>query len=306
MYKSLIIGAGQIAGGYDNPSDSAVLTHAHAYKNNKEIELLGFYDVNYNNAQMMAEKWDTSAIKLLADVTDIDIISVCTPDFCHLQSVKKALKLNPKIILLEKPLSNSIEEAQEIIEISKNVPIMVNYSRRFIKEFQDLAKRIKTDEFGAFKTGSGYYGKGFIHNGSHMLDLLNLFFGEIENITVVDEFVDFTENDLTKSVVVDFKNSGKFFMQGCNCNNFTIFELDLIFEKSRIRILNCGSDVEVYKIEESEQYKGYLMPELSESYKTESDFAMANAVENIVDFLSNKKPLISTTQNAFEVLKWLK
>lgn len=306
MYKSLIIGAGQIAGGYDNPSDSAVLTHAHAYKNNKEIELLGFYDLDYDKAKKMSSKWEVDSIKSLANVTDIDIVSICTPDFCHLQSVKEALKLNPKIILLEKPLSNNVEEAQEILKISKNVPILVNYSRRFIKDFQDLAKRIGTNEFGGFNTGSGYYGKGFIHNGSHMLDLLNILFGEIEKIKVVDEFVDFTEDDLTKSAVVDFKNKGRFFMQGCNCNNFTIFELDLIFEKARIRILNCGSYIEIYKIEESEQHKGYLMPKLSESYKTESAFAMANAVQNIVDFLSSKKPLISTTRNAFEALKWLK
>lgn len=306
MYKSLIIGAGQIAGGYDNPSDTAVLTHAHAYQNDKNIELLGFYDTNPDNAQKMGTKWGVKTFKTLEEVKDVDIISICSPDFCHLESVKEALKLNPKVIFLEKPLSDNLEEAQRILEISKNVPILVNYSRRFIKEFQDLTKRIKSNEFGDFKTGNGYYGKGFVHNGSHMLDLLNLFLGDIEKVTVINEIMDYTKNDPTKTAVIEFKNSGTFFMQGCDCNNFTIFELDMIFEKARIKVSNLGNNLEIYKIKESNQYKGYSILELSENYTTEINFAMANAVSNIVSFLSKYEPLISTVQNAFEVIRWLK
>src|SRR5574344_2987894 len=107
MYNALIIGAGQIAGGYDTPDSSAVLSHAHSYSLNPEINLLGFYDVTIEQAQKMAKKWN---VKAFEKPIQTDIISICTPDFCHLQSIKEALKLNPKIIFLEKPLSNNFEE----------------------------------------------------------------------------------------------------------------------------------------------------------------------------------------------------
>ena len=33
--RAVIIGAGGIASGFDNPNDSSILTHAHAYKKHK-------------------------------------------------------------------------------------------------------------------------------------------------------------------------------------------------------------------------------------------------------------------------------
>lgn len=292
MYNALIIGAGQIAGGYDKLTDEAVLTHAHAYNLNDEINLLGFYDINFEQAQKMAEKWGVKAFKTLNEPQNIDIVSICTPDFCHLSSIKESLKLNPKIIFLEKPLSNNPNETSEIVGISKYIPILVNFSRRFVKEFQELAIRIKNNEFGNFKTGTGYYGKGYIHNGSHMLNLLNLLIGKILNVQEIDSFVDFFENDPTKTVILKFEQ-GNFFMQGVNCNNSTIFEFDLIFEKARIRILNSGYDIEIYTTKESEKYKGYINLELSKTIHTELDFAMKNAVQNLVDFLGECAELIS-------------
>lgn len=292
MYNALIIGAGQIAGGYDKLTDEAVLTHAHAYNLNDKINLLGFYDINFEQAQKMAEKWGVKAFKTLNEPQNIDIVSICTPDFCHLSSIKESLKLNPKIIFLEKPLSNNPNETSEIVGISKYIPILVNFSRRFVKEFQELAIRIKNNEFGNFKTGTGYYGKGYIHNGSHMLNLLNLLIGKILNVQEIDSFVDFFENDPTKTVILKFEQ-GNFFMQGVNCNNSTIFEFDLIFEKARIRILNSGYDIEIYTTKESEKYKGYINLELSKTIHTELDFAMKNAVQNLVDFLDKNANLIS-------------
>lgn len=289
MYKALIIGAGQIAGGYDEPCAKAVLTHAHAYQNNENIELLGFYDINFEQAQKMAQKW---SVKAFQNPVEADIISICTPDFCHLSSLKIALQLNPKIIFLEKPLSNSLKEAEEIVEISKNVPVLVNFSRRFTPEFQKLAKRIKSGEFGKFRSGFGYYGKGYIHNGSHMRNLLNLFFGQIKTVTETGSFVDFSENDPTKSVTLTF-DEGEFRMQGVNANDFTLFELDLIFEMGRIKILNSGYDLHIYKVVDNPKYKGYRILELCEEIHTSLDFAMENAVKNIVDYLRGSGDLIS-------------
>lgn len=304
MLNTLIIGAGQIAGGYDAPSDTAILTHAHAYREHDGFNLLGFYDINFENAEKMADKWETKAFSSLDCTQDIDVVSICTPDKFHLSSIKEALKLKPKIIFLEKPLSDNIDESKEILEISKDIPILVNYSRRFVKEFQELAQQIENGDFGEYKTGTGYYGKGFVHNGSHMVNLLNLLIGTITKIDVIDEFSDFYENDPTKTAVLSFKNESKFFMQGVDCRDYTVFELDLIFKKARIRILDSGFKIEIHKVINDEKFEGYKILKPEKALNTELNRAMYNALDNIYTFIKEGKPLKSTVQQAFEAANY--
>lgn len=304
MYNVLIIGSGQIAGGFDNPDSKEILTHAHAYKEHKSFNLLGFYDTDFSRANVMAKKWGGKFFKTLEEVKNVEVISICTPDKVHSETLKQALKLNPKLIFLEKPLSDNLDDSKEILEISKNVPILVNYSRRFVPEFQKLTKKIQSYDFGKFQAGNCYYGKGFVHNGSHMTNLINMLIGKIQKTEILNQFNDFFENDLTKTAILTLANDKKIIMHGINCNNFTIFELDLIFEKARIRILDSGEKIEVYEIKENEKYAGYKNLVLKETIKTKLDFAMLNAVGNIYQNLKINEPLKSTVEQAFEAINY--
>lgn len=176
MFNALIIGAGRIAAGFDTPESESVLTHAHAYSLHPDFNLLGFIDPDLNQSQKAAKKWNCEAFNSLSDIKAIvDVVSICSPDHVHYESVIQSQKLSPKLIFLEKPISNNLEKAKELLCFT--IPIAVNYSRRYIKEFRELADRIKGNKFGRFFIGTAYYGKGFIHNGSHMIDLLRLLLG---------------------------------------------------------------------------------------------------------------------------------
>lgn len=304
MYNALIIGAGQIAGGYDSPQSDNILTHAHSYLKHSGFNLLGFYDVDFSCAVEMSKKWNCKAFKTLAEVKNIDVISICTPDEVHFSAIKEALKLSPKLIFLEKPLSNNLDEAKEILGISKNIPILVNYSRQFVKEFQELAVKIQDGEFGKYESGTGYYGKGFVHNGSHMINLLNLLVEKISKIDIIDEFADFYEHDPTKNAILTFGSNKKFFMQGVGSKNYTIFELDLVFTKSRIRILQSGEKIEIYEVKNNKKYVGYKNLVLKETINTEINSSMLNAIENIYQHLKNNEPLKSTVEEAFEAMNY--
>ena len=299
MYKALIVGAGAIASGYDEPDSKEIRTHAHAYIKNPNIELLGFYDVDYKKAEIAAVKWGVKAFKKLQNA---DIISICVPDEYHTKMVLEAEKLNPKVIFLEKPICRDKKD----IEILKEVktPILVNYTRSFCKEFQNLSKRIKKGEFGEFQSGFGYYGKGFIHNGSHMVNLLNLLFGDTQKCETISEINDFYDDDYSKTVVLTFENNAKFTMNAVDCRDYSVFELDLIFKKARIKILNIGNIIEIYLPEKSKKYKGYTMLKLSETIKTDMDFALKNAVSNIVDYLDNKADLICTLNDGIKAVMY--
>jgi predicted dehydrogenase len=264
-----ILGAGQIAAGYDNPASKAILTHAHAIAQNKNFKLLGFCDTNFKQAELAAEKWKTKALNHLIPS---DVIVICTPDEWHLDSIKQALSLKPRLIILEKPIARTLKDAKKIIALTKNIPVQVNFSRRFIPEFQTLAKDISN--YGNFLTGSGYYGKGFIHNGSHMLDLLSFLGIKSNTIKTLNKFSDFYRDDPTRTVKI-----GNFYMQGIDCNTCSIFELDLFFERKRVRITESGAKIN--------------------DKNTQINFALKYLYKNIYDFLVKKEPLIAPINKVF-------
>ncbi len=291
-YNAIIIGAGAIAGGYDSIDDNSILTHAHAYKKHPLINFLGFYDVDMAKAKYMAQKWNTNAFESLNAIPSVDIVSICTPDKYHLDSVQEVLSLNPKFIFLEKPAGVNFEEIKILVAISQKIPIQVNYSRRFIPQFQQLAKRIDKGEFGKFIAGHGFYGKGYIHNGSHMRDLLELFLGSIISVQELSAQNDFYEHDLTKDMRLCFDN-GAFYMQGVDCNIVTMFEFDLIFEKWRIRILDGGQNVEEYCVDNDPLYDNYKIFSCVSSFTIQATCALKNAVDNMIDHLETGVKLLS-------------
>jgi len=68
-------------------------------------------------------------------------------------------------------------------------------------------------------------------------------------------------------------------------------------------MLNSGYRFEIYKPEESKKFIGYKMLNLSEKFNTDLDFAMQNAIDNIVAYLGNKKDLLCTLQDGYEAIK---
>lgn len=299
MYTSLIIGSGMIAGGYDDLNSPNALTHAHAYINSDDFKLLGFYDIDYNKAVSCANKWNSNSFK---SIEYADVYSICTPDNTHLEVLKELIKFNPKLVFLEKPVGINLEENKEIIEISKTIPIVINYSRRFIKEFQELNKRIKSGEFGIFYKGYCCYGKGFNHNGSHLRDLVEFLIGPITKIDYIDHFIDYSEMDPTNTVILHIEDNGidtineskKVFVQGIDSRLYSLAEFDFYFTKGRIRITNGGSNIEIYKVKENSIYAGYFNLVKEEDIKTNSEDALKNALENISNYLNKGEVLIST------------
>lgn len=303
MYNALIVGAGQIAGGFDNSEDKHILTHAHAYVNNPNVNLLGFYDIDSTQAQFMAKKWNTRVITSLDEAQGVDIVSICVPDEYHTEmTLKVASAIKPKIIFLEKPICKNKKDIEKLRQI--RIPILVNYSRSFSKSFQNLAHKIKNNEFGEYQCGNAFYGKGFIHNGSHMINLLNLLLGKIKKTDVFDSIGDFYDDDITKSLILTFENGKKIIINGCDCRKFTIFEFDLFFEKARIRMLNSGFEIEIYGVENDEKFKNYKTLTIKERYSTDLDLAMANAVHNIVECLKDDKRLLCTLKEGYEAIKY--
>jgi predicted dehydrogenase len=302
IYSAIILGAGNVAGGYDKPGDALVLTHAHAYLSHSGFNLKGFYDTDLSVCKQMAQKWGVSAFEKMDDIGSVDVVSICTPDACHLTSLQQALALKPKVIFLEKPLANNQADAKCIVQLSATTAICVNYTRRFVPEFRQLADDISRNAFGSFLAGTGYYGKGTIHNGSHLIDLVRMLLGDITASQITASITDFYADDPTKSLVLDMACGGSVFLHGVDCRHLVMFELDLLFQHARIRILDSGERIEFYANAVSEKYPDEKMLQLIKTENTSIDQAIAIAVDEIYQHLQHGVPFVSTVPQAMEAI----
>lgn len=303
-YGVVIIGAGKIAALFDSPESESVLTHAHAFSSSDDFNLLGFYDLLYNNAERAAEIWNCNAYRTIEDaLKDADIVCCCVPDKYHYEILCQIAIYPIKLVVAEKPIAVTIEEAGKIRELyrEKEISLLVNYSRRFIKEFIELKEKIH--EMGSFITGTAYYGKGITHNGSHVLNLLSLLIDEKQIVKSAFYVVkDFSENDSSCDVVIEVGGK-KFRMIAVDSRIVTVFELDLLFEKARVRITDGGTIIEIYTIEESKVYADYFNYTLSDRIEVDYSGAMTGMVNNILDFLNGRRKLLCDIDEGINVMR---
>lgn len=305
---ALIIGAGKIGAFFDDPKSKDIITHAHAYKKHPNFKLLGFVDNDPSKASLAAKVWGVKSYKNIEEAfskeNQIDVVSVCVPDDFHYEILKDVANRPVKVIFAEKPITKSLAEAKEIIALckEKNISLQVNYSRRFVPEYIELRKEITRGDFGKFITGSGYYGKGIIHNGSHLIDLIRTFTSEIVGIKSISKNNDFYEDDPSVSAILSMKNGGSIVFMTMDCHNYTVFELDLLFEKGRIRIKNSGEIIEKYEAKKSDSLKDYKFLYKTCEIKTSSNRSIYFAIENIFSNIKSNAQLLCTGIEAYQNL----
>lgn len=300
----IIIGAGKIAALFDTPKSNKILTHAHAFSISEHFELIGFYDSKYESAVKASEIWKCKAFEKMEDaLREADIVCCCVPDEYHYEMLVEIAQYPVELVIAEKPIAIMIDDAVKIKELftKKNIPILVNYSRRYIKEYRDLKQQISN--MGKFLKGTAYYGKGIIHNGSHVLDLIS-FLLDTEQIVkrVSNPIGDFFENDQSCDAEIEIGN-GIFNMVAIDCRVVTVFEIDLFFERARVKILDGGSRIEIYSIEESGDYAGYYNFMMLNAIDVDYSGAMLGIVDNAYDFLQGKAFLFCDINEGIKVMR---
>lgn len=302
MYSVAIIGAGNIAAGFDEPASKKILTHAHAVYDSDFFDLKGFFDVERTKAECASRKWKSDAYDSLEElVTDVDVCVCCVPDKHHKAVLEALLGLDLKVIITEKPLADNLDDAKELHDcfIGKT-PIAVNYSRRYIPEFQELRKLLP--QYGRLLKGIAYYGKGTFHNGSHMVDLLRFLFGSIGDVKKMNQDLTDKQGDPTCDALLNVGDS-TVYLVGIDSREVTIFELDLLFEKGRIRILDGGQKIEMFEKRASADYVGYYNYTLFKTLDVDYSEALVGLYKNVYGYLINKEELLCSIDDGFEILQ---
>ncbi len=138
MLKAGVLGAGHLG-----------KIHLKLLKQSEEYELVGFYDANKKNAENIASEFGYKMFDDLDElIAAVDMIDVVTPTLSHFDVAKKVISAG-KHLFIEKPITNTFEEAEELIRLAQEYKVkgQVGHVERFNPAFQAVADRIEDPMF---------------------------------------------------------------------------------------------------------------------------------------------------------------
>ena len=231
-----------------------------------------------------------------------DVISICSPTSSHEHDVIAALRLRPKLIFCEKPVSTSAGAAEQMIRACRDagVQLAVNYTRRWDPSIVDLRKAIEEDRWGRLRSVVGYYNKGLLNNGSHLLDLLLFLFDDVAIKAVGAPIEDFVPSDATVPFWLETAHHVPIQIACGHAEDFAFFELQLLFANAVITMEESGMSWRERRPVDSALFRGYRVVDKGLIRPGGYPQAMLQSVQNIFDAIEHGSPLASTGETALE------
>ena len=304
----LIVGCGNIAGGYDEcGSSEAIRSHAGAYSRDPRFQISACVEPNSKRRKAFMTYWKIKeGYHDLASCLDsgqrFDLVSLCLPTPEHGEALKAVLALKPRCVFAEKPLTDDPVFSRRILDDYNRagVSIAVNYLRRWDKHMVNLRNELKEGTWGNVQSISGIYARGLFNCGSHFFDLLSFLIGPLQPRAVLGQANDGRIDDPTLSVFLETDCGAPVTLIGIDENSFFSFEVDLVMEKGRLVIEDQGGQLRCRKIQKDKLYPHQSVLEQGYWEKTGLNFALSRAVENIFDHLEKGVSLVSSAKNVLE------
>jgi len=289
-YKIALIGCGRIGVWLeDDPLRGKPASHLGGINKlirdnsiKKGLELCAICDIDSYRLDQVRERTQLPIEKCFTDYQELittekpDIIIVASWTSSHHEIALFAAKNGVKGIVMEKPLAVSFEHASEIVSTCSqyNTRLVVNHERRWDPAYRKTKRLIEHQALGKLKSIVGNVfsrsapigsweefldkagGGPLLHDGTHLVDMFRYFAGDIDTITgfVSRENLSYA-TETTATAVLQTKNGVTIFMEAGGMREYFNFELDLQFEKGRIRI---GNGIREYFVtQQSTRYSGF-------------------------------------------------
>ena len=126
--------------------------HARVFSELDDCNLSAVVDIDPDRAREFGRLYNVECYTNLSSVLkkgNVDSVSICTPTVTHAKLALEAIKAG-KDVLIEKPMTSTIEEAEEVITAAKlhDVKIMVGFIERFNPAVKRAEELIRSGEIG--------------------------------------------------------------------------------------------------------------------------------------------------------------
>jgi len=267
--KALVVGMGRTGSSFDEVKEKNwVNTHLGAYKKSSVIKGIAICDINQKALDKAIEFWNIknayNNIENALHEFSPEIVSLCVSADNILPLMKKLIKYSSiKFLWIEKPFSDSVENARKQIELlsQHKIRFLTNYQRRF-DQCYDYAKENLNALIGSPEKCVCFFSGGIVNTASHLVNLLLYFFGTPQTVRALNIKKDETGVD-----------HGDFMLRFNACDAYafevnpsssiltgaySIFEVHLLGNKGKFIIKSLplnGVDFDYYKASNS-NFKG--------------------------------------------------
>lgn len=247
---ALLVGLGRIGMGYDlgSGADTLVLSHARALSTHPDFELAAAVDPDPSARQRFMAHYARPAFATIQEAcasARYDLAVIASPTSMHTEDVHAVLGA-PGLyaVLCEKPLAQSCDLARQVLAACERhgVRLFVNYIRRSEPGAIEVARRFDTGEFEGPTKGVAWYTKGLLHNGSHLLNLLERWLGSVTGWRVLERVRSLADGDAELDVRVEFVGGQVTFLAARE-EDYAHYAVDLLARNGRLRYEQGGASI---------------------------------------------------------------
>jgi len=218
MIKAAVIGLG------------VGIQHCYGYEMCEKSDLVAVCDLLDERLKAAKEKFpDVRTYKDYREMfkkEDLDVVSIATPNFTHAKIAKDALE-NGINVFLEKPFALTLEECDELIELSKKngVKLTIDFELRINPFWSGAKELLESGDLGELQSTSIYYwrrpfrafkpggwpgksilaGNMFLEEMVHWFDLAMYYGGDIDEVYCITNRGPRREFDYDQIAFVNFK-----------------------------------------------------------------------------------------------------
>jgi predicted dehydrogenase len=282
MINVAVIGVGSIG-----------VHHARIFSNLDDTNLVGVVDLDMKRAQEVASRYKCKAFNNYMELMDsVDAVSVAVPTTLHYQTGMDFLKHN-KCILLEKPITTTIEEADSLIEEAekRDLVFQVGHLERFNSGVSLISNMVNKPQFIESQRLSPFLGRGIdvdvtldlmIHDIDIILSLVN---SEISDIRATGAKV-LTDNIDVAHAWIEFENGCIAEAVTSRMANDKVRQLKVFQQNSYLSLDYQSQEITTYKKYNGEVNKKTERPEEKEPLKEQ--------LRSFIDCIkNNSQPLVS-------------
>ena len=320
-YRAAIVGCSRIGGFIDNEvrGSHVVLPYSHAagYTACENTDLIACSDLRtdvmleFGRQYNIDQKQQYTDYKKMIDIEKPDILSVATQPEIRSEIILHALSKGVPAIYAEKPLSASMNQAQEIFNAVEKKGTIFNLgtNRRWDNGFNILKNLISNRNLGEIKSITVFGGGGLFNSGSHWIDLI-MYLNNDDKILSVQGHVPGVEGMIHNDIlsedpegfgVLHFSNG----IKGYYCSSGVYHEVKVIGDQGVVTVSKNGLSWILDKVPYDESNINSKDSNSNSFPKFKQESSTLKLIEDIVsqlDGVQETRGGIQAARNATEVI----
>lgn len=311
-FRAVIVGFGHIA---DRLSDDPLMadffpfaTHAQVLSKHPAFSWEAVVDLSDEALERARDRWGIQ--HLFHHVSELermfvpDVAVIATPPSGR-ESIMAALP-SLKAVIIEKPLSTSTNDASNLSLFCKrhNIPAQVNYWRRGVKAFHDLANGDLESKIGQPQAIFSTYGNGLFNNASHLVDFIRMILGEVTEVQAIGQPMAISRptiaNDVDLPFSITLTRGAKAICLPLDFDRYREVGIDIWGDRGRVSILQESLSLTQYRRQPNRAVTASheIASDAGTATSIDVGHALYNLYDNLAASLAHDKPLWSPITSA--------